>query len=241
MLLVSEQHDHGRPCSHLSSVPRRERPVRGRPGPTVTDDESSADQHRSRPRAPGAPAARAALGAGVQAHRRHGVSDDPRLLDPLWVVQTLKATKPKLYADLLAATAPPYRGGDRRMPGDWAPGYLAFVLSGHVDVQPFYATHLCSPIWRLAGFEYDGDGGPDVPGFPSYETVRLRFAELEAPRYVNAFLIAAQELIQLAVKADPRVGRHVQADGTGYHAHSLIEHACPPNSRCGADEARRAG
>src|SRR5690242_12770808 len=134
-------------------------------------------------------------------------SDDPRLLDPIWVVQTLKATRPKLYADLVAATTRDYRGGGRRMPGDWAPVYLAFVLSGHVDVQPFYATHLCSPIWRLAGFEYDGDGGADVPGFPSYETVRLRFAEFEDLRFVTAFLAAARELIQLAMNKDPRVGR----------------------------------
>jgi hypothetical protein len=79
-------------------------------------------------------------------------SDDPRLMDPLWVMQSLKQTQRAVYDRLVAATTPPYRGGDRRRPGHWAPIYLAFVLSGHVDVQPFYATHITSPIWRLAGF-----------------------------------------------------------------------------------------
>ena len=45
--------------------------------------------------------------------------------------------------------------------------------------------------------------------------------------YAYAFIDAANKLIQQARRHEPRIGQHVHFDGTAFHSHASLEHACP--------------
>lgn len=168
-------------------------------------------------------------------------TDDRHELHPLWFVKTLKAF-PQWWKALREATSTERRQvkglgvsdeeqtqndtgvkarfGRKRMKGDWALVYLAYVVSRHPDVEPFWGTAGHS-IWTEAGFKER----------PSYALTQLRFSELE--EFEWAFLECAQKLIQRAVKrSGGRVGRYLHVDSTESETHARLKHICGKNSPC---------
>jgi len=160
-------------------------------------------------------------------------TDDPPFGDPVWVVETLKRF-PHIVDELVAATTPRPPDKDKRTPGRpridgaWCLLYLGFMLSKVQDMEPFYNASASSPLWEQAGF---------ARPIPCFRTMRDRFVELE--QYADAFVQAANKLIQQARRHEPRIGRHVHFDGTAYHSHASLEHACPNLHYCRAAGPRK--
>ena len=164
------------------------------------------------------------------AYTRSGATeftDDPTFDDPIWVVHTLKH-HPQIVDELIAATTPEHTSGRKRIAGAWCLLYLGFMLTKVQDMEPFYNRWLSSPLWELAGFERP---------VPSFRTMRDRFVELE--QHADAFVQAANKLIQQARRHEPRIGVHVHFDGTAFHSHASLEHACPNIHYCRAAGPRK--
>jgi hypothetical protein len=141
-------------------------------------------------------------------------TDDRALVDPASVIELLQR-HPQVWEPVSQALrAPRAPSGPARMPGDWGLIYLAFVLSGNVDVEPFYNTFHAHKVWELAGFS----------GVPSYQTTYERFTELEA--HAARFQEAAQELVERAARHEPRIGDYIYTDATAYHTNARLEHCC---------------
>ena len=154
--------------------------------------------------------------------RATAFAGDPTLDNPVELVRLLTRF-PDIRDRLIARTTPAYHSGRRRMPGQWALVYLLFVISGEIDMQPFH-TGLSREAWELCGFVE----------VPDYQTLYLRFCELEAERFRSAFEEAANTLIRRAIAHDRKIGRHVHVDGTAYHSAAVLEHCCPDRARCRA-------
>ena len=107
--------------------------------------------------------------------------------------------------------------------------FLAHILAGNPDWQNWYDANRSSPLWEVCGFEQ----------VPSWQTTYLRFAELEAARYVPAFTDAANFFIRRAARAEPRAFRFTHTDGTPAHSHAKLEHACPSQAFCEACTGRK--
>jgi hypothetical protein len=124
-----------------------------------------------------------------------------------------------VWPALRDATTVPHTWGRRREPGQWALIYLTFVISGHVDIEPWWAASDDS-LWRRAGFA-------DRPG---YTTTYERFRELEG--FTDAFDEAAGKLIALARGREPRIGNHVHVDSTEAETHAGLVHDCRAGDDC---------
>ncbi len=148
-------------------------------------------------------------------------SADADLCDPVWVIEQIQRY-PDIVDDLYAKTTLERRYGRKRIPGRWSLIMLAFVLSGEVDVEPFARRHRTSRIWDLAGFSY----------VPTPQTIWNRLTELEA--HSEAFVEAANKLIQRAIGHEPRIARWVWVDATAFHTHAALEHCCPDRAACKA-------
>jgi hypothetical protein len=133
-------------------------------------------------------------------------------------LMALVAASP-IWPALQAATTVPHRWGRHREPGHWALIYLAFVISGQVDMEPWW-TSTDDPLWQAAGFA----------ARPSYTTTYERFRELEA--FADAFDEAAGDLIALARRCEPGVGAHVLVDSTEAETHAGLVHDCRDGDAC---------
>lgn len=160
-------------------------------------------------------------------------SDEPELLDPLWAVRKLKQNPQ--WLDLLEDATDLNRDWGRpRSPGSWALAFLVFTVSGRSDVEP-WAASVEPDIWAECGFRE----------VPSYQSIWLRFAELETAS--DAFMGVAARLIRHArAQSGGKVGRDIHVDGTEAETNAHFKHACPKDSPCQeprmkrlhADEAR---
>ncbi len=107
----------------------------------------------------------------------------------------------------------------KREAGRWELVAVAFVSSGHVDIEPwFYET--TKELWRECGFKRR----------PSYSTTYRRLRELEKVR--DEFLSAAARVIQRCRWHDPRVLAHVHFDATEDETHAALIHDCQPGDPC---------
>lgn len=59
------------------------------------------------------------------------------IASPYWVVQTAK-THPQFFGDLLKQTNARKRGGRRRIPGNIALAFLAYVASRSTEMHPWW-------------------------------------------------------------------------------------------------------
>lgn len=153
-------------------------------------------------------------------------SSDRAQVNPKWFIETMKQ-RPEYWRPLKEATelSSPY--GRNRIDGHWALAYLAFVVSGDSDVEPFWGTAGHS-IWTCSGF---------TKGRPSLRATQRRFAELE--KVEDAFLEIAKKMIAHAVKASGgRVGRDIHVDSTESETHARLKHICPEDSPCHERKAR---
>lgn len=146
-------------------------------------------------------------------------TDDPDLGDPVFLLEAIKQ-HPEVIDDLREETDLESNLGRKRMDGDWALVMVAFVVSGHVDIQPFIRAFRDSRIWRVAGFKK----------MPSEQSVWLRLTELEA--HYEAFIKAANKLIQRALRFDPEIADNIWVDATGFETHARLEHCCENKKQC---------
>jgi hypothetical protein len=127
-------------------------------------------------------------------------AQDDELRGSLNMVRLLKSQR-WVWDELRAACDLEKNWGRRREAGHWELAAVAFVVSGHVDVQPWLDS-TTDELWRECGFSER----------PPYKRVWRRLRELE--EHVDAFLDATGALVQHARRHDARVGAHVHFDGT---------------------------
>ena len=107
----------------------------------------------------------------------------------------------------------------KREPGHWELVMIAFVVSGQVDIQPWWAN-TADELWRECGFRTK----------PSYPTVHRRLRELG--KKDNDFLKAAERVIQRCYMHDSHVLAHPHFDWTEDETHVSLVHDCGPNDPC---------
>jgi hypothetical protein len=148
-------------------------------------------------------------------------SDDPDLYSIKQLLAFINSSA-WLWRPLVERTEQRYEWGPKRGPGKWALAYLAFVMSGIADVEPWFNKHAREDLtlWKLCGFTR----------IPAYQTIWERFAELE--EHAEAFERAAATSIQRARSKDPRVGAWWHVDATEAETHAAPKHDCLPSDPC---------
>lgn len=152
---------------------------------------------------------------------------DDALRGGLNVVKLLKSQR-WVWNDLRAACDLEKNWGRHRELGHWELAAVAFVVSGHVDVQPWHDS-TTDELWQECGFAVK----------PPYKRVWRRLRELED--HVDAFVNATGTLVQHARKHDSRVGAHVHFDGTEDETHAALVHDCERGQCPRAGRGSRAG
>jgi hypothetical protein len=96
-------------------------------------------------------------------------------------------------------------------------------------MESFWSRWHHSALWSEAGFLF----------VPDYDTVRLRFVEMENLELERsergektAFRSVADLLIRQARQHEPRIGQVVHVDGTAWQTHASLIHDCPDPIRC---------
>lgn len=100
-----------------------------------------------------------------------------------------------------------------RMAGDFFIAYLAFTISEHVDIMPFY-TATDDETWRRWGYV----------GRPSYHTVYRQFVAME--KYWEQVCEIAGLVIAHACGHSDRIGQLVHFDGTPQMKSAPLYHMC---------------
>jgi hypothetical protein len=154
-------------------------------------------------------------------------ADHDKLVDPVQLIALLRGhderfPSDQILAPLIAKTTVSAGWGRPRLPGSWVVMYLAYILTGRVDMDRFWQDHQSSALWALAGFE----------ALPCADTLRRRFIELEL--FITDVRDAADALIARARAADGRVGRWRSIDGRAYQTNAALEHCCPDPRACRA-------
>jgi hypothetical protein len=139
-------------------------------------------------------------------------SRDEAVSGSLNSVRLLKSQR-WVWDDLREACDLDKRWGRGRNEGHWELAAVAFVTSGHIDVQPWLRS-TTDDLWRECGFAEK----------PLYRTAWRRLRELEG--VVNAFLDATAKVVQRAKAHDDRVGAHTHFDGTEDETHAALVHDC---------------
>lgn len=145
-------------------------------------------------------------------------SADENLRGSLNAVRLVKS-QPWVWEGLSEACELEVSYARKREPGHWELVAVAYVTSGHVDVQPWWDS-ASDELWAECGFE----------SRPSYSTTWRRLAELE--EVCDDFLKAAALVIQRCRAHDSRVFAHAHMDWTEDETHSRLIHDCQPGDDC---------
>ncbi|MGA2163206.1 MAG: hypothetical protein ABSH36_01910, partial [Solirubrobacteraceae bacterium] len=146
-------------------------------------------------------------------------SKDPSLCGSLNLVRLVKS-QPWAWDALRDACAGlEVNYARKREPGHWELIAVAFVVSGHVDVKPWY-YETSDELWRECGFACR----------PPYKRTWMRLRELE--NVADEFLEAAARVIQRCRMHDERVLAHVHFDFTEDETHAALVHDCQPGEPC---------
>jgi hypothetical protein len=116
----------------------------------------------------------------------------------------------------------------KRDPGCWELVAVAFVVSGYVDVRPWY-DETTDELWKECEFDRR----------PARQTVDRRLREL-GEKAGDEFLSAAALVIQRCRAHDERVMAHVHVDCTEDETHAALVHDCQPGEECGRAAAAGA-
>lgn len=146
-------------------------------------------------------------------------SKHPELCGSLEIVNLLKE-HPFACDELRQTCNLEENHGRKREPGQWELAAVAFVVSGHVDIQPWLAN-TTDELWEACGFPQ---------GRPPYSRVSERLHELE--KVSGAFLDATALVIQRCREHDPRVFAHAHFDSTEDETHAALVHDCQPGEPC---------
>ncbi len=140
-------------------------------------------------------------------------------LSPLTLVSQIKGLA--IVMRLLAGALIDHKHGRRRAPGHWPLIYLVYVISREANLEPWHRGMQTLPhIWSACGFQT----------IPAYQTVYQRFVELE--QFAHLFEAAAQLVIKMARRRDPRIGAWIHVDGTEVETHAREHHACTDADAC---------
>ncbi len=145
-------------------------------------------------------------------------SDDESLRGSLNAVALVKSQK-WVWDGLREACELEHKHARHRDPGYWELVAIAFVTSGHVDVQP-WRDQTTDELWKLCGFQER----------PSYSTTMRRLTELE--KVCEEFLKAAGLVIRRCRMHDARVMSHTHVDWTEDTTHSRLVHDCQEGEQC---------
>lgn len=151
-------------------------------------------------------------------------SSSPELRGSLNSVRLVKSQK-WIWDGLRQACDLEVKYARHRTPGHWELVAVAFVTSGHVDVQPWWDSTY-DELWSECGFEQR----------PSYSTTWRRLSELE--QVCSEFLDSAALVIKRCRMHDPRVMAHTHIDWTEDETHSDLIHDCKPGEKCKHQNAR---
>jgi hypothetical protein len=146
------------------------------------------------------------------------LSEHPELRGSLNMMKRVKE-QPWVWNALRKACELEVAYARKREPGCWELVAIAFVVSGYVDVQPWYDN---TPDELWAECEFDKK--------PSRQTVHRRLRELES--VCDEFLGAAGTVIRHCRKHDERVMAHVHFDFTEDETHAALLHDCQPGEPC---------
>jgi hypothetical protein len=145
-------------------------------------------------------------------------SQHPDLRGSLNVVKLVKSQR-WIWDSLRQACNLEVNYARRRDPGHWELVAVAFVVSGQVDVQPWY-DNTSDELWCECGFLKR----------PSRQTVHRRLRELEGIH--EKFLEAAGAVIRHCRKHDSRVMAHVHVDFTEDESAGALLHDCQAGEPC---------
>jgi len=150
----------------------------------------------------------------------------PRLLRLLDTAATTAAARDRGH---LPEVVRPPAHGPARMQGNWILAYLAFVMSGRCDIQPWHRAHAGdTQLWRLCGFR-------DIP---RYQTVWQSFTELES--VAEVFNTAAAVLMRHISSQDARVGAWWHIDASEAQTNAVPNHDCREGDPCPSETRPRA-
>lgn len=129
----------------------------------------------------------------------------------------------------------PMAHGRGRGQGSWVLVLMAFVMSGRVDMQPWWRSVKGDlGFWRLCGFDVYVPRGKQDPKVekqpPSYQSLWRCLTELED--MADAFNDAAAVLMQKAHAQDPRVGAWWHIDASESETNATPIHDCNPGEGC---------
>lgn len=111
--------------------------------------------------------------------------------------------------------------GRAREPGEAALAYLAFVLSGQIDLQPWWSKS-AAELWWECGFAQR----------PNYDLIRDRFLELEAIG-IEVFFEAGAKLIRHAIERSGGLAAvDLFIDCTESESNVRLHHDCRPSENC---------
>lgn len=142
-------------------------------------------------------------------------STDPQLRGSLNAVRLLKS-QPWVWEQLREACNLNHGYGRQRQQGHWELIAVAYIVSGYVDVQPWWDS-TTDELWCECGFDAQ----------PSYSITWRRLAELED--VCDEFLHAASKVIRRCREHDPRVYAHTHIDWTEDETHARLIHDCGPD------------
>ncbi|HEU4973834.1 MAG TPA: transposase [Baekduia sp.] len=145
-------------------------------------------------------------------------SRDRELSSAIGMVRLLKS-QAWVWSTLRERTTVDKNWGRRREAGHWVLACVAFVVSGHVDVQPWH-DQTTDDLWRECGFDAK----------PPYGRVMERFGELR--EFADVVLAAVGTLVKHARRHEPRVGAHIHIDGTEDETHAALVHDCEGHEPC---------
>jgi hypothetical protein len=158
------------------------------------------------------------------------LSADPHFGNAEWTLRKLQEIPQaqSIVGELVAATTIGTNTKAREH-GKWILIYIAYILSDHADMAKFVLKS-SSELWKLAGFE-PKEGRPEGrEHVPHYNTVHLRFSELE--QFVDPVKLAGDAFLRIARANEPRIGQAVHVDATHYSSPSRLRHACTDRDAC---------
>jgi hypothetical protein len=145
-------------------------------------------------------------------------SKRPDLCGSMNIVRLLKSQR-WAWDELRDACELEVKYARKRERGYWELVAVAFVVSGHVDLKPWWAN-TTDDLWRECGF----------PQRPPYKRTWERLRELE--KVHEEFLKTAGKIIKRCRLHDDRVFAHGHIDYTEDETHAALVHDCQPGEPC---------
>lgn len=154
---------------------------------------------------------------------------DPVMNNPDWVVQQINAlTRSGEIMDIDARIKELQQrdSGRKRLPGSPFKVFAAYTASKKVGAETFWNDFGQNRLWKDGGFKFRPGQDMYYGHRPTFQSLYRWFAELEDPAIVHLIELAGDELVQIARKHDPEIGRNVALDFTAFLSPNRAYHVC---------------